>query len=141
MKLIIAGSKKIEDRAAVFAVLDSFLKFNKVDEVVSGMAVGVDTIGVEWATANNIPVTPFHPDWKGKGKLLAGFARNHEMGDYADVLIAFWDGKSGGTEDMIDYMHNVKKKRVRVIDMPTSPTKRGTLAKISRTNDLMEFME
>ena len=25
------------------------------------------------------------------------------MGDYADMLVAFWDGKSKGTEQMISY--------------------------------------
>lgn len=31
------------------------------------------------------------------------------MGDYADELIAFWDGKSTGTKDMIEYMQKLKK--------------------------------
>ena len=31
------------------------------------------------------------------------------MGDYADYLIAFWDGKSKGTLDMINYMQQLGK--------------------------------
>lgn len=31
------------------------------------------------------------------------------MGDYADYLIAFWDGKSSGTKDMINYMQQLGK--------------------------------
>ena len=31
------------------------------------------------------------------------------MGDYADFLVAFWDGKSKGTKDMIDYMQKLGK--------------------------------
>ena len=31
------------------------------------------------------------------------------MGDYADYLLAFWDGASKGTKDMIDYMKKIGK--------------------------------
>ena len=31
------------------------------------------------------------------------------MGDYADYLVAFWDGKSRGTKDMINYMKGLGK--------------------------------
>lgn len=32
---------------------------------------------------------------------MAGPIRNRDMGKYADYLVAFWDGKSIGTKDMI----------------------------------------
>lgn len=32
----------------------------------------------------------------------AGFKRNEEMADHADAAIIFWDGKSKGTQHMID---------------------------------------
>ena len=41
----------------------------------------------------------------------AGHARNRDMGDYADALIALWDGQSKGTKGMIDY---AKKKGLEV---------------------------
>ena len=31
------------------------------------------------------------------------------MGNYADFLVAFWDGKSAGTRDMISYMKQIGK--------------------------------
>ena len=37
------------------------------------------------------------------------------MGDYADSLIAFWDGKSPGTKDMIEYMRK-QNKYVEVVN-------------------------
>lgn len=52
----------------------------------------------------------FPAKWKEYGK-AAGFVRNSEMADYSDMLIAFWDGKSKGTKNMID---NAKKKKVKV---------------------------
>lgn len=40
--------------------------------------------------------------------------RNDEMATYADMLIAFWDGQSVGTQDMIDRMEKLGKE-VKVI--------------------------
>ena len=31
------------------------------------------------------------------------------MGDFADILLAIWDGKSRGTKQMIDYMKSLGK--------------------------------
>jgi hypothetical protein len=33
---------------------------------------------------------------------MAGFARNQKMADYAEALVAVWDGRSSGTRDMLD---------------------------------------
>lgn len=40
-------------------------------------------------------------DWDLDGK-SAGFKRNVKMAEYADALVAFWDGSSRGTKHMID---------------------------------------
>ena len=43
----------------------------------------------------------------GKYNALAGHQRNAKMGDYADALIAVWNGKSTGTRNMIKYMKSL----------------------------------
>ena len=43
------------------------------------------------------------PDWDKYGK-SAGYIRNTEMAEAGDILVAFWDGKSKGTEHMINIM-------------------------------------
>ena len=108
MKTIIAGSRGINDYSIVRqAILESRFE---ITEIVSGGAYGVDTLGERYARENNIPIKRFLPDWNKYGK-KAGILRNQEMGDYADALIAIWDGKSRGTKFMIDY---AKKKGLRV---------------------------
>lgn len=113
MKVIIAGSRGILDYLTVVqAVLDS--GFN-ITELVSGGARGVDQLGEGWAKSKDIPIVSFIPDWStGPG---AGFGRNREMVEYADALIAVWDGKSRGTKHTIDtatkkglkvYVHKVE---------------------------------
>lgn len=99
MKVIIAGSRSIRNpRWVERAVKDSRLK---ITEVVSGTAKGVDRFGEAWAEANGIPVTRFPADWASHGR-AAGPIRNAAMANYADALIAIWDGTSRGTRHMID---------------------------------------
>jgi len=69
-------------------------------EIVSGHANGADKLGERYAKENNLKLTLFPANWDLNGK-SAGYIRNYEMAKYADVLIAFWDGKSKGTMDMI----------------------------------------
>lgn len=71
-----------------------------ITEVVSGGAKGVDSLGEVWAHSMGVPVKVFPADWDKHGK-KAGFVRNAEMAEYADALIAVWDGQSRGTYDMI----------------------------------------
>lgn len=72
-----------------------------VSEVVSGCARGADTLGERWAHDNNIPVRRFPADWDTHGS-RAGYLRNIQMAEYADALVAVWDGRSKGTGHMID---------------------------------------
>lgn len=106
MKIIIAGSRNFYD----YEFLKQKMKeLNlEITELVCGEARGADSLGKRWALENNIPIKSFYPDWDRYGN-SAGMIRNHEMGDYADYLVAFWDGKSRGTKDMIFYMQQIGK--------------------------------
>jgi len=100
MKTIIAGSRNYIKSIEAFVILDKIVP-KETTEIVSGGAKGVDRIGEEWARKEGIPIKQFIPDWSGLGK-SAGYRRNVEMAEYADCLVAFWDGKSRGTKHMID---------------------------------------
>ncbi len=107
MKTIIAGSRSITNQVTVFWAIDNSPFCDKITEVVSGGARGIDTLGELWAARNAIPVTQFLPDWSvGKH---AGLLRNSEMATYADALIAIHDGKSTGTLHMITQMKKLSK--------------------------------
>lgn len=101
MKTVIAGSRNIKHQAIVDRAVE--LSGFQVTEVVSGTAQGVDTSGENWAKARGIPVAEFPAQWIGPRGLDrgAGHARNQRMADYADALVAVWDGHSRGTQDMI----------------------------------------
>jgi hypothetical protein len=71
-----------------------------VTVVLSGTARGADTLGENWARRRDVPVERHPADWETHGK-RAGFIRNALMVKKADMLVAFWDGKSKGTEHVI----------------------------------------
>lgn len=99
MKFIIAGGRNF-DNYELLSTFCNHLKEN-ITEVVSGKARGADSLGEKWANENNVPIKPFPADWDLYGK-RAGYVRNSEMAEYAEGLIAFWDGESKGTKHMID---------------------------------------
>lgn len=103
MKVIVAGSREGFVARNVFEGIEKSPFHNKITEVVSGGARGVDRDGEYYARCRNLPMKQFIPDWDKFGK-GAGFKRNEEMAEYADALIAVWDGKSKGTEHMIKTM-------------------------------------
>lgn len=99
MRVIIAGSRDITDYKQVEA---AYLSSNiPITEIVSGGARGVDALGEQVAKNFGIPIKVFPADWDKHGK-RAGPLRNIQMAEYADGLIAIWDGKSKGTKHMID---------------------------------------
>jgi len=104
--VIVAGSRSFNNYQLVKETLDA--RKDSIEKIVSGCAKGADTLGETWAIKNEIPIKKFPAYWETYGA-AAGYIRNHAMGDYADELIAFWDGISPGTKDMIDYMHSLGK--------------------------------
>lgn len=109
MKTIIAGSRDFNDYRLLLKQVDYYrLHKNDITEVVSGCAKGADELGERYANENGIPIKAFPADWN-QYKKSAGPIRNREMAQYAEVLIAVWDGKSRGTKNMIDEMNKLKK--------------------------------
>lgn len=113
LKVIVAGSRTFHDYEYLAKELDIRIP-PFIEEIVSGDAEGPDKMGAKWAEERGYPVKHFPAQWDKYGK-AAGIIRNHKMGDYADSLIAFWDGKSRGTRDMIEYMRK-QNKYVEVVN-------------------------
>lgn len=104
MKVIIAGSRDFSNYDMLKNYIDNYRKeVSEIEEIVCGCARGADTLGKRYAIENNIKVVEFPAKWDMYGK-SAGYIRNEEMSKYADGLIAFWDGKSKGTKNMIELM-------------------------------------
>jgi len=108
VKIIIAGSRSITNPKIVEDAIQQSGWVNEITEVVSGCAIGPDKFGEMWAKKNNTPIKRFPAEWKKLGK-KAGCYRNRQMSEYADKLIAIWDGKSTGTQNMVMQMKIAEK--------------------------------
>lgn len=111
MKLIVAGGRDFANTRVMIEALTKLVEENKIDsnpELVCGMARGADMLAYSLWANNNMKIHTFPADWKTHPR-SAGYIRNAEMGNFADVLVAFWDGKSRGTKHMIEYMQKLGK--------------------------------
>jgi hypothetical protein len=97
MRTIIAGSRTIVDKEAVFIAI-ARAPWTPTS-VISGGAAGVDTLGEKWAHEHAVKVVRLEADWNRFGK-RAGYLRNIEMAALAEALILIWDGKSKGSGHM-----------------------------------------
>lgn len=100
VKVIVAGGRDFSNYALCKNALDKLYPTTDFD-VVSGKARGADTLGERYAKEHGRCIHEFPADWDTYGK-RAGYLRNSDMADFADVLVAFWDGSSKGTKHMID---------------------------------------
>jgi len=111
----ITGSRGFTDFAAMTAQLDKLAPTT----IIAGGAAGADTLARNYAIKNGIEyleflpkfktdnATPYHPRWY--------LERNKDIVNHADILAAFWDGKSKGTAYTIKY---ARKKGKQVIITP-----------------------
>lgn len=119
-KVIIAGSRTISDYDFLKSTLKSAKLIDNLNniEVISGGAKGVDTLARQYAIDNNLKLTEMKPDYNGKNNKFAPLKRNIDMAKYGDILIAIWDGKSTGTNHMINEMRKLGKPTYVVIYSP-----------------------
>ena len=105
VRLIVAGSRDYEDKSFIYKMLDFYT--SKINDkrknltIVSGLARGPDSIGIDYAGDNNLNWKEFPADWDKYGK-SAGYIRNYEMAWYSTHCITFYNGSSSGTKSMIE---------------------------------------
>ena len=95
MKVAVVGS-----RGLTVSDLEKYLP-DGVTEIVSGGAKGIDACAKQYAISGR----------------TAPLKRNIQIIDYADLVVAFWDGASHGTKFVID---NCKRRGIPVkVFVPT----------------------
>ena len=101
MKVAVVGSRSI-------SAIDLGMYISDGDEIVSGGATGVDSCAAEYAKKKGLRLTVFLPQYDRYGR-AAPIARNKQIVDYADKIVALWDGKSKGTLSVIKYAEKTGK--------------------------------
>lgn len=110
MKLAIIGTRTL--------VIEDLKKHipKGVTEIVSGGARGVDRQAADFAKTHGIKLTEFLPDYARFGK-GAPLKRNVQIAEYADEVLAFWNGKSKGTLFTIELFKKLNKKvEVKIVE-------------------------
>lgn len=102
MKVAIVGSRKTTN-----VKIERYIS-QEVDEIVSGGAVGVDSCAGEYAKERGLKLTVFLPEYERYGR-AAPIVRNKRIVDYADEILAFWNGSSKGTLSVIQYAQKIGK--------------------------------
>lgn len=113
MNVAVVGSRKFDN----YKLLESVLNQYNITEIISGGARGADTLAEKYAKLNLIPIKIFQPDWKKYGR-RAGIVRNVDIIKSANLVIAFWDGKSNGTKNSINicFKNNIAVKIIKFGD-------------------------
>ena len=95
MRVAIIGSREMH-----VTELGAFLPAD-TELIISGGAKGIDACARDYALGHGIRYVEFLPDYQRYGK-AAPLKRNEQIIACADLVIAFWDGKSRGTKHAID---------------------------------------
>jgi len=113
MKILICGGRNFNDYKMLEETINMHIEVNKIFflndnvEIVSGCALGADQLAIKFANKHCLLVKKFPANWDKFGK-SAGYIRNKEMAQYlcdskdTCKVIAFWDGVSKGTKNMIE---------------------------------------
>lgn len=106
MNVMVTGSRDwpADEWPKIYDVLDRLAAHAPEGmTLLHGEAAGPDSWADEWAagTWETVEVKRFPPDYERYGA-SAPHVRNDEMLKLADIVIAFWDGKSRGTKSVIE---------------------------------------
>lgn len=110
----IVGSRRRNSIADMIKVEETFLRiYEDGDMIVSGgCPQGADAFAEAIAKKHQVPIMIHYAKWNKLGK-AAGFIRNGDIAEEADVLIAcVAEDRTGGTEDTIEKFRKRNKPQV-----------------------------
>lgn len=128
IRVIIAGGRDFDNYEMLEKACSYILSNTKKEmiTIISGTAKGADSLGEIFAEEYRIPVIRKPALWNNIDRVpnneigvsskgvpywkKAGIFRNEEMAKIATHAIIFWDGKSKGSQNMID---NCKKYKLK----------------------------
>jgi hypothetical protein len=128
----IIGSRKFNDGNILEDVIKEVIsKEGEPKNIISGGAIGADTLAYDWAVKNGVETIIFEPRYKDFPKKvrrwMAPKERNTDIVKNSDVLVAFWDMESTGTLDSLTkakdlnkkvYLYNIKENKIVLYNNP-----------------------
>ena len=106
MNILVTGSRIGIDEQCVHDFLDQIVVKDE-DVIIHGGAPGVDRFASLWCLKNNVPQKIVRPVTMNVRQDY--LYRNVEMVTMCDCCVAFWDGKSRGTQFTYEYARKRNK--------------------------------
>lgn len=107
MKYAIVGSRQYDDYEAFSRLVSCFKK--DIDMIISGGAIGVDTMAYRYAIEHGITFV-CHPPKPEEPYPARFFRRNLRIVEQAEIIMAFPTINSRGTRHAIDMAKKLGKK-------------------------------
>lgn len=111
IKIAIVGSRNFKNFDEFTKKIDPVFNrlYEMVECIVSGGAMGTDSMAERYAKYSNINIIIHRPEWKKHGN-SAGIIRNRTIIKNSDLILAFLLGTSKGTENSIKVARQLKKE-------------------------------
>jgi hypothetical protein len=109
--LAIIGSRTMVNQELFDEKIEEWVKrYGVPDEIVSGGAVGADTMAEVYAEKNGIPMTIFKPDYSRYPGKYAPIVRNTQIIEHCTHVLAFPSRNGRGTQDSLRKAKRFKRK-------------------------------
>ncbi len=120
-RVVIGGCRNFNNYTYFKKYVDIYLTNIKIYAdivILSGHCTGTDSMAERYAKENNYSLEVHPAQWHKFGR-SAGPMRNKQMVQQCDFVIAFWDGISKGTKNLIDNATKFGKPlRIKRIEKP-----------------------
>ena len=111
MKIAVGGCRGFNDYKSFCDSMEKVISEIGEEEsitILSGHCSGTDLMAERYAAEQHFCVEIFQADWKRYGR-AAGPIRNKLMAASADLVVAFWNGRSRGTKSLIEFAKRLGK--------------------------------
>lgn len=109
MKLAIAGSRTITDYTFFLKIMSLPVIKGWTELVVGDDPKGVDNLAKHYAREKGVEPVLFEADYSRYGASTGSTVVNRDIAEYADALVAIWDGSTPKTWRRIQAFHEKGK--------------------------------
>ena len=109
MRVAIVGSRQYKNVAKISAYIQDLPNDTTI---ISGGAMGVDTLAETCARGLGLKTEIYKPDYSKYPGRTAPLERNQMIAERCDFMVAFWNGTSTGTQHAMNCAKKLGKKVV-----------------------------
>lgn len=111
MRVAVIGSRTFND----YDLLKDTLDMVYISGIISGGSLGADKLAEQYAKEKNIPIQIIpNADPERTSREHTTTERTNSIISQAQLVVAFWNGKSQGTEDLLNFAKR-KGKQVKIV--------------------------